>query len=93
TFSIGGNSFGAPCQFPFKYHEKWYAECTKDGRPDGQMWCATEKDYDKEKKWGFCATKGMCEYYKEFTGSSDVAPGQNELPAAGSRPPQHRGAA
>ncbi|XP_047205018.1 macrophage mannose receptor 1 [Girardinichthys multiradiatus] len=57
TFSIGGNSFGAPCQFPFKFLEKWYAECTKDGRPDGQKWCATEKDYDKEKKWGFCATK------------------------------------
>ncbi|KAM4543684.1 macrophage mannose receptor 1 [Fundulus diaphanus] len=56
TFSIGGNAFGAPCQFPFKFQQQWYAECTKDGRPDGQLWCATEKDYDKQKKWGFCAT-------------------------------------
>ncbi|XP_035511844.1 macrophage mannose receptor 1 [Morone saxatilis] len=56
-FTIGGNAFGGPCQFPFKFMEKWYAECTKDGRSDGQLWCATERDYNKEKKWGFCPTK------------------------------------
>lgn len=56
-FTIGGNAFGGPCQFPFKFHEKWYAECTKDGRSDGQLWCATERDYDKAKKWGFCPTQ------------------------------------
>ncbi|KAM9839148.1 macrophage mannose receptor 1 [Aulostomus maculatus] len=55
-FTIGGNSFGIPCQFPFKYADKWYSECTKDGRSDGQLWCATVKDYDKDKKWGFCPT-------------------------------------
>uniref|UniRef100_A0AAQ4QFA2 Mannose receptor C-type 1 n=1 Tax=Gasterosteus aculeatus aculeatus TaxID=481459 RepID=A0AAQ4QFA2_GASAC len=54
VFTIGGNAFGGPCQFPFKFQEKWYAECTKDGRTDGQLWCATERDYDKAKKWGFC---------------------------------------
>ncbi|KAM3593597.1 uncharacterized protein V6R79_016732 [Siganus canaliculatus] len=57
-FTIGGNAFGGPCQFPFKFMEKWYAECTKDGRSDGRLWCATERDYDKETKWGFCPTKG-----------------------------------
>ncbi|KAM6977347.1 macrophage mannose receptor 1 [Aplochiton taeniatus] len=56
-FTIGGNSFGKPCQFPFKFGEKWFAECTKDGRSDGQLWCATETDYDKENKWGFCPNK------------------------------------
>nr|XP_019942865.1 PREDICTED: macrophage mannose receptor 1 [Paralichthys olivaceus] len=56
-FTIGGNSFGEPCQFPFKFLEKWYAECTKDGRSDGHLWCATERDYDKVKKWGFCPTQ------------------------------------
>ncbi|XP_041817070.1 macrophage mannose receptor 1 [Chelmon rostratus] len=56
-FTIGGNAFGGPCQFPFRFMEKWYAECTKVGRSDGQLWCATERDYDKEKKWGFCPTK------------------------------------
>ncbi|KAK2859585.1 hypothetical protein Q5P01_004205 [Channa striata] len=56
-FAIGGNAFGSPCQFPFKFHETWYAECTKDGRSDGQLWCATETDYNKAKKWGFCPTQ------------------------------------
>ncbi|XP_037550261.1 macrophage mannose receptor 1 [Nematolebias whitei] len=55
-FTLGGNTFGAPCQFPFKFQEKWYAECTKEGRTDGQLWCATARDYEKEKKWGFCTT-------------------------------------
>ncbi|XP_034026660.1 macrophage mannose receptor 1-like [Thalassophryne amazonica] len=55
-FTIGGNAFGKPCQFPFKFTEKWYAECTVDGRSDGHLWCATETDYNKEQKWGFCPT-------------------------------------
>ncbi|XP_033854652.3 macrophage mannose receptor 1-like [Acipenser ruthenus] len=56
-FSIGGNSNGIPCQFPFKFEQKWYADCTKDGRSDGNLWCATTTDYDKDKKWGKCPTK------------------------------------
>ncbi|XP_034003884.1 macrophage mannose receptor 1 [Trematomus bernacchii] len=57
VFTLGGNAFGGPCQFPFSFQEKWYAECTKDGRSDGQLWCATERDYDKAKKWGFCPSQ------------------------------------
>uniref|UniRef100_A0A673BHE3 Macrophage mannose receptor 1 n=1 Tax=Sphaeramia orbicularis TaxID=375764 RepID=A0A673BHE3_9TELE len=57
VFTIGGNAFGAPCQFPFKFLTKWYAECTTDGRSDGQLWCATETDYNKDNKWGYCPTK------------------------------------
>ncbi|XP_057680492.1 macrophage mannose receptor 1 [Corythoichthys intestinalis] len=56
-FTIGGNSFGTPCMFPFKFGEQWYSECTKDGRSDKQMWCATVANYNTEKKWGFCPTK------------------------------------
>ncbi|XP_033841443.2 macrophage mannose receptor 1 [Periophthalmus magnuspinnatus] len=56
-FTLGGNAFGGPCQFPFKFASTWYAECTKDGRTDGHLWCATERDYEKDKKWGFCPTK------------------------------------
>uniref|UniRef100_A0A672G195 Mannose receptor C-type 1 n=1 Tax=Salarias fasciatus TaxID=181472 RepID=A0A672G195_SALFA len=56
-FTLGGNSFGAPCQFPFKYGDNWYSECTKDARADGLLWCGTDRDYDKSKKWGFCPTK------------------------------------
>uniref|UniRef100_A0A672FW95 Mannose receptor C-type 1 n=1 Tax=Salarias fasciatus TaxID=181472 RepID=A0A672FW95_SALFA len=56
-FTLGGNSFGAPCQFPFKYSDNWHSECTKDARADGRLWCGTDRDYDKSKKWGFCPTK------------------------------------
>nr|XP_057915903.1 macrophage mannose receptor 1 [Doryrhamphus excisus] len=56
VFTIGGNSFGAPCLFPFKFGEQWYSECTKAGRSDGQLWCATEDNYNIKKKWGFCPT-------------------------------------
>ncbi|XP_061094630.1 macrophage mannose receptor 1-like isoform X1 [Conger conger] len=57
VFTIGGNGMGTPCMFPFKFQEKWYAECTKEGRSDGLLWCGTDTDYDKDKKWGFCPTK------------------------------------
>uniref|UniRef100_A0A8C9W2K6 Mannose receptor C-type 1 n=1 Tax=Scleropages formosus TaxID=113540 RepID=A0A8C9W2K6_SCLFO len=56
-FTTGGNGFGAPCQFPFKYADEWYAECTVKGRSDGQLWCATVTDYNTDSKWGFCAAK------------------------------------
>ncbi|KAM4606060.1 macrophage mannose receptor 1 [Polymixia lowei] len=55
-FTIGGNAYGRPCQFPFLFGEKWYAECVLEGRSDGHLWCATETDYNKSKKWGFCPT-------------------------------------
>ncbi|XP_076014204.1 macrophage mannose receptor 1 [Genypterus blacodes] len=55
-FAIGGNAFGSPCQFPFHFMKKWYMECTTEGRSDGLPWCATETDYDKDGKWGFCPT-------------------------------------
>ncbi|CAL8398736.1 unnamed protein product [Arctogadus glacialis] len=58
TFTLGGNAFGGPCQFPFLFMKKWYSECTIEGRTDHQLWCATETDYDKDKKWGFCPDKG-----------------------------------
>ncbi|XP_024910181.1 macrophage mannose receptor 1-like [Cynoglossus semilaevis] len=57
TFTVGGNSFGLPCHFPFKFLDQWYTECTVDGEPNGQLWCATEVDYDTTEKWGFCATQ------------------------------------
>lgn len=53
-FTIGGNALGSPCQFPFQFKEKWYADCTREGRSDGLLWCATVTEYDKDKKWGFC---------------------------------------
>ncbi|KAK5852634.1 hypothetical protein PBY51_006486 [Eleginops maclovinus] len=42
------------CVFPFTFMSKSYKECTKEGRSDGRMWCATSANYDTDKKWGFC---------------------------------------
>uniref|UniRef100_A0A8C2IXJ0 Fibronectin type-II domain-containing protein n=1 Tax=Cyprinus carpio TaxID=7962 RepID=A0A8C2IXJ0_CYPCA len=58
-YTKGGNSLGKPCHFPFKLGGKWYADCTVDGRTEGQLWCSTEKDYDTEGKWGFCPKRNV----------------------------------
>lgn len=61
VFTISGNALGTPCQFPFRFQSQWYAECTKEGRSDGRLWCATVRDYDTDRKWGFCPTAGRHE--------------------------------
>ncbi|KAI7814550.1 putative macrophage mannose receptor 1, partial [Triplophysa rosa] len=61
-YTLAGNSFGKPCQFPFKFNDKWFAECIVEGRSDGRLWCSTETDYDTDKKWGFCPTKGLTDH-------------------------------
>ncbi|XP_070582573.1 macrophage mannose receptor 1-like [Erythrolamprus reginae] len=53
-FTLKGNSNGAPCVFPFQFGTNWYAECTIEGSTDGLLWCSTTRDYNKEKKYGFC---------------------------------------
>ncbi|XP_028996733.1 protein sel-1 homolog 1 isoform X2 [Betta splendens] len=57
----GGTADGEPCIFPFLFQGKEYSDCTTDGRGDGRLWCATEYDYDQEKKWGFCETEEQAE--------------------------------
>ncbi|KAM3850435.1 macrophage mannose receptor 1-like [Diretmus argenteus] len=54
-FTIGGNSFGKPCMFPFMYKDRWYADCTTFAASSKRLWCATETKYDHE-LWGFCPT-------------------------------------
>ncbi|XP_033899686.3 secretory phospholipase A2 receptor isoform X1 [Acipenser ruthenus] len=52
--TVQGNAHGMPCVLPFKYNNKWYSECTTEGREDNYRWCATTSLYDQDEKWGFC---------------------------------------
>ena len=51
-WTVGGNAEGAPCVFPFFYNGKNYTQCTEKNEP--HAWCSTTKNYNKDKKWGFC---------------------------------------
>lgn len=56
TYTVGGNSAGANCVFPFIYDSitRYYCIATNN---DGQLWCATTANYDTDRKWGNCAGK------------------------------------
>ncbi|XP_004687492.1 PREDICTED: matrix metalloproteinase-9 [Condylura cristata] len=54
----GGNSAGELCVFPFTFLGKKYSSCTREGRSDRHLWCATTSNFDSDKKWGFCPDQG-----------------------------------
>ncbi|KFQ70858.1 Macrophage mannose receptor 1, partial [Phaethon lepturus] len=56
-YTLGGNAFGAPCVFPFKFDGKWYAECIRRSDNSGSLWCATSSDFDKDQLFGNCPLK------------------------------------
>ncbi|XP_065132571.1 macrophage mannose receptor 1b [Paramisgurnus dabryanus] len=53
-YTIDGNAFGRPCNFPFRYENKWYADCTSEHAKS--PWCAIESDYSVNQLWGYCPT-------------------------------------
>ncbi len=55
-YTIDGNAFGRPCQFPFLYEKKWYADCTNVDTQPQRLWCSIETDYTVNQLWGYCPT-------------------------------------
>ena len=43
------------CAFPFIYKGKRYNSCTR--RNSKRPWCATTPNYDRDRKWGYCARR------------------------------------
>uniref|UniRef100_A0A9J7YT21 72 kDa type IV collagenase n=1 Tax=Cyprinus carpio carpio TaxID=630221 RepID=A0A9J7YT21_CYPCA len=64
--TVGGNSEGAPCVFPFKFLGNTYDSCTTSGRSDGKMWCGVTKSFDDDRKWGFCPDQGGIEIFCHY---------------------------
>uniref|UniRef100_A0A8B9R802 Mannose receptor, C type 1b n=1 Tax=Astyanax mexicanus TaxID=7994 RepID=A0A8B9R802_ASTMX len=55
-YTIKGNALGRPCQFPFRYKNNWYADCTKEDSAKKRLWCAIESVYEVNELWGYCPT-------------------------------------
>ncbi|MCI4377658.1 hypothetical protein PGIGA_G00205990 [Pangasianodon gigas] len=63
-YTLKGNGFGRPCNFPFRYKNKWYAGCTKDDSSKRE-WCATESIYEDNELWGYCPTRQIDEFWRK----------------------------
>ncbi|KAK9966427.1 hypothetical protein ABG768_003538 [Culter alburnus] len=64
--TLQGNSHGMTCSIPFRYNNKWFWDCTSEGREDRHLWCATTNHYDQDEKWGFCpnSVSGCNEFWE-----------------------------
>ncbi|XP_028971190.2 macrophage mannose receptor 1 [Esox lucius] len=69
-YTIDGNAFGRPCQFPFRYKDKWYVDCTTIDSSVKRLWCAIETNYQDNELWGYCPTTTTEHWHKNpVTGS------------------------
>lgn len=91
--TVGGNSEGAPCIFPFTFLGKKHERCTSEGRGDGKLWCSTTDSYDDDRKWGFCPDQGTGRWPplrgrgpSPGCDSAPTRPGPRTLPGLGQRP-------
>nr|AZA36287.1 matrix metalloproteinase 9 [Pampus argenteus] len=69
-----GNADGALCHFPFTFESKSYTTCTTDGRTDDLPWCATTADYNRDQKYGFCASELLYTFGGNANGAKCVFP-------------------
>ncbi|XP_072544234.1 macrophage mannose receptor 1-like [Salminus brasiliensis] len=58
-YALKGNALGRPCHFPFLYNNKWYTNCTAEGRSSNLPWCSVEPEYEPNQLWGYCPTQQM----------------------------------
>uniref|UniRef100_UPI00358F34FB 72 kDa type IV collagenase-like isoform X2 n=1 Tax=Myxine glutinosa TaxID=7769 RepID=UPI00358F34FB len=54
-----GNAEGDFCMFPFTFEGQEFTSCTKAGRKDGLLWCATTDNYDRDRLYGYCPQEGL----------------------------------
>ncbi|ETE61035.1 Macrophage mannose receptor 1, partial [Ophiophagus hannah] len=50
-FTIEGNALGAPCVFPFKYMNKWYAKCIVDDDEHKRFWYENDAFFWVKNHW------------------------------------------
>ncbi|XP_056464674.1 lymphocyte antigen 75 [Gadus chalcogrammus] len=66
----GGNSDGAPCDFPFLANGSWHHGCLSEADAPENFWCSTNSDYDQDHKFGRCLLpeRGCGTLFKEADG-------------------------
>ncbi|XP_054978280.1 LOW QUALITY PROTEIN: secretory phospholipase A2 receptor [Sorex araneus] len=72
VYTIKGNAHGMPCMFPFKFNHQWHHECTREGRQDNLLWCATTSRYERDEKWGFCPDSTSVEVFCDTVWKKDA---------------------